>query len=116
MYARSTGNHSLFGWHFELWGHKLSEVAIDRWREQAERMAVGSASASAPVAGITESSSISTRYYRLTTQHAHDIIICTSRSHNIKISQFITDIVHSYSSSTRDPIPTEVLVIASLMD
>jgi len=49
IYALSTGNRSLFGWHFELWGHKLSEVAIDRWRERAK--AVGSASASAPVAG-----------------------------------------------------------------
>mmetsp|Transcript_14870 Transcript_14870/g.41080 ORF Transcript_14870/g.41080 Transcript_14870/m.41080 type:complete len:657 (+) Transcript_14870:218-2188(+) len=36
-YARSTGNNSLFGWHFELWGHKVSEAAIDEWRKEVTK-------------------------------------------------------------------------------
>ena len=37
IYAKSTGNTSLFGWHFELWGHKLVETAIDAWQKEAAR-------------------------------------------------------------------------------
>lgn len=38
-YARSTGNDSLYGWHFELWGHKVTEVAIDEWHKRSAAVA-----------------------------------------------------------------------------
>ena len=58
MFAKSTMNQSLFGWHFELWCHKLSETAIDQWRQQAQSAAarkfpVASVEAAAGVGGIS---------------------------------------------------------------
>ena len=41
VYAQSTGNRSIFGSHFALWGHQLSGLAIDLWQQRAKRVAAG---------------------------------------------------------------------------
>ena len=60
-FARSTQNQSLYDWHFELWCHKLSELAIEQWQKQAAAtatsqqaaVAAGASTASQPVTGAS---------------------------------------------------------------
>lgn len=36
-FAKNSGIGSLYGWHFELWAHKITEIAIDRWQNEAQK-------------------------------------------------------------------------------
>jgi hypothetical protein len=39
-FAQNSRIGSLYGWHFELWAHKVTEIAIDKWRQEVEETMV----------------------------------------------------------------------------
>ena len=49
VFTYGAGDRLLFGWHFELWGHRLSALATGLWRQRAAGCSCCGA-ASAPLA------------------------------------------------------------------